>query len=1836
MRYALLLLMLLPVASYGYEVEVEVGLDAGAALRAGAGTGERTPGCAVEVRSLPPGYCLAGYDIESENWTAVEDTGVDAADGPSSDGALSGFAGEPVQVRAGTLFGYNILVVSVETRRVREGIGEQLESMRIRADLVPRDGGLTVRRRSALCHRSIESAVSGVLGIEPSGATWDIVESGDPVTERPGLDGGPVDCVIITGDSLGVEFERLAEWHDLMGIKTVVRTVDWIEDEYAGADTPERIRNFLRDAYQNWGTVYALMGGDPDVVPMRILNYDWLWDYTDGTSDRIAVDAYYSNLDGNWNADGDGSPGEGGGFADEDDLDTYADICVGRAPVSTVEDARSFVNKTIDYARGGKPGDWYNRAVFMAQIVFENPEFDGAEFAEAILEHFPSNYDKIKLYEKYQSYPGSIEETLENCTYYMNQGAGIVSHIGHGDFFRLNLGGEMMWRWQADSLDNDSCYFFMYMMNCASANPHVESIAKNFIRNPKGGAVALMGNQIFASPRNGLDLEADFFELLFSSENLTLGVVSTIPRHLYAVPERNYPWWTYLNNILYGDPCIRLWEGTPDVLEVTGAATMDIGDTSYSVAVTDGGAGVEGAVVVLSGGRGEYAAGVTDGSGRAVIPFRPRGPGDVSLVVSRDGYLPAESGLEVTGAGGRLYVSGVSIDDAGGSYSGNGDGEAGWGERVGIGVGLTNGGTGTVSPVTAEVRPVEGCSLSVDVEFEGPSVDPPVYLGRNCSHPASSPFRVRVGEELLGRSARDFGEEDGCWIWLDSRGWHFRMNGDGVDGFAYRCSVAVFGEVKGHSVEDLESGDALTAGDGYFIFDGEISPDEFEDGFDFQSGYGGSVLAHSGAEEYGAVGPGEVIRYYDYEFVGGPGDRLTVWFESVISSGSGGEWHDWFPVVVRQGMPVVDRFSGFSSHPYKFTIGVRNAGGGAVKDLEGTARAIQDIVLVDSISTYGDLAGGERAAGDEFTFSGSPDDAVIEIELRDAYGRTWKDTLYERQVAVPGAPGYEAGPDWVELTWEPAEGGLLRGYEVYRADDPDGDLEFIALVEGQSRFVDTGLTPEEDYYYEVRAVDVMGNGSDNSDAVRIWTGAPYQEGFPVEIRGAAWSSPVAGDANHDGLKEIFVGSRGQDMAAVDVNGDMIYGFPYTCTCEVRSSPALADLDGDGTLECVFGIGMDVVGGPACKQLLAFNHDGTYVSAENNPRLPAGAPGWPQPVGNLIRSAPAIYDLDDDGYPEIVVGAYGKVSGHGPVYAFRYDGSPYLEGSPVFGQCDDVIWTAPAVADLNGDGRPEVVVTDISGGIYIWKWDGGAYLPDSTFLVADSPAAFRASPAVGDTDGDGHPEIVSVNVWGQVYAFNHDGSPVDGADGMIASIGGECWSDPSLADFDGDGALEIVFGLGAEPGKLVVLKGDGSAYGASPAVFTAPRSLAQTSPAIADLDDDGELEIVICSQNGYVYAVNTDGTAARGFPRRIEGAIYASPLIDDLDMDGDMELVVAGYDSRLHVWDLGAPYSADAVPWGMYHHDSWHTGNAAFEAPGDTLAPRYTLGIFQGTVVDRVLEIFVAPSEYIQGPLEIEIGGPGGRQALAVESVPNSVRTFRAHYMTEATSAETVFVSSTDLHGNRGTGERIITYSEMLDGEWVATSFDGLLEARPDTPAGSAAIGILPVDSAYLPSGGGGTPVSGPAYNVCTFGGPGTRLSISARAKPSEALYVHDGSWIQAEGQLREGGLVSLPDATPGVYAIGARSESPEQALGMKLIGPNPFAGECRISLSGSAHVKVRVNVFDVRGRLVAALYEGLLGSSGDLAWDGRDRNGRVVSSGIYFVRAESSSAALSRKVIYVR
>jgi hypothetical protein len=350
--------------------------------------------------------------------------------------------------------------------------------------------------------------------------------------------------------------------------------------------------------------------------------------------------------------------------------------------------------------------------------------------------------------------------------------------------------------------------------------------------------------------------------------------------------------------------------------------------------------------------------------------------------------------------------------------------------------------------------------------------------------------------------------------------------------------------------------------------------------------------------------------------------------------------------------------------------------------------------------------------------------------------------------------------------------------------------------------------------------------------------------------------------------------------------------------EAYSSPAVADVTGD----------LD-------PEIIVASMDGTVEAwrAGDRTRL------WTRSLGSTaIQSSPTVADVGGDGKPDVVVGTMdGRVVWlDGPtgrvVRTFR-QGSPLY--CPPGTDCRlDGFFASPAVADITGDGIPEIIAPSYDSTVYAWSRTGTLrwrrYLEDTLW----------SSPVVADIDRDGRPEIIlGGDIWagnpfgvpygGLVWVLKRDGSSYPGY--PRSSPGQTVWSSPAVADLNGDKLPEIVVGSGANwpdpAGRRVeafTAKTRASLRGWPVAVD----GRVVASPAIGDIDGDAGLEVTIASEGGWVYAYEASGArkwrvcnALTTSTCRPGYGTKAGTSIADIDADGVAE-IVSTLDKDLRIYD----------------------------------------------------------------------------------------------------------------------------------------------------------------------------------------------------------------------------------------------------------------------------------------------------------------------------------------------
>ncbi len=447
-----------------------------------------------------------------------------------------------------------------------------------------------------------------------------------------------------------------------------------------------------------------------------------------------------------------------------------------------------------------------------------------------------------------------------------------------------------------------------------------------------------------------------------------------------------------------------------------------------------------------------------------------------------------------------------------------------------------------------------------------------------------------------------------------------------------------------------------------------------------------------------------------------------------------------------------------------------------------------------------------------------------------------------------------------------------------------------------------------------------------------------------------------------------LGNRGEDrkIAYLRRDPDTLPSFPKFLGSSLESSVLLTDLDGDGAHEIVAagsdgtvhafrGDGSEAVGWPVRTPRRE------YLDA-NSPTHHLAAPAYAEGAlsgdfRHSVMGAPASGYLDhNDDLPSVVVttmdGAVCAWDGAGvPRAGFPvYFDPQYVNARGVRERLEYGAFSAPVLADLDGDEELEIIVAAMDRYLYVWREDG-RMMPGFPVRVNDpqgtAPARIVSTPAVGDLDGDGTLEIVvgtnerDGNL-GRTYAIHHDGNlnpegpfvagwPVrfqSPAIILLPYVGEGTPTSPVLADLDGDGTLEVATNSGV---SMPMLYGhDGTLKNIFLTLPFGPGSdsvdflgaVAMNFLAFANLDGHPRPELLSSGASlgfglaladggvrypfdAVVYAFNTGALKfiLPDFPRAGEDWFFLNaPSVVDLTGDGDAEIIIGSGGYMIHAWD----------------------------------------------------------------------------------------------------------------------------------------------------------------------------------------------------------------------------------------------------------------------------------------------------------------------------------------------
>jgi hypothetical protein len=385
------------------------------------------------------------------------------------------------------------------------------------------------------------------------------------------------------------------------------------------------------------------------------------------------------------------------------------------------------------------------------------------------------------------------------------------------------------------------------------------------------------------------------------------------------------------------------------------------------------------------------------------------------------------------------------------------------------------------------------------------------------------------------------------------------------------------------------------------------------------------------------------------------------------------------------------------------------------------------------------------------------------------------------------------------------------------------------------------------------------------------------------LPGRIWASPVIADLvpGRPGL-EVAVASRSQ-IAVFDAAGAMLPGFPYTWRDELRSIAA-GDIDGGGGLELVAVTSSPLAASGQRDVVIALHTNGTLV--EGFPPNTSGASGCDAAcyvTGGYDQNL-ALGDVNGDGRADLFItqdNAYmslhegtGRAFDAAPIFKDRtkFSGIRWMvdyalaqQGYSDNESTDEQAHftnTAPALADLDGDGRAELIAlgsiqnvaqTDRERGVGLFVAHPDGTRPDAWIAPPRFPdyrgglwdgdnniVGITNEVAVADLDPDRPgPELVFAGFDGRVHAVDARGQIMWA---RTYTSSDDVWtSGVAVGDLSGDGSPEIVLTTySPSGGDLIVLDAGGNIVHRLPLGGRG----AMPVPTIADVDGDGDLDIVV--------------------------------------------------------------------------------------------------------------------------------------------------------------------------------------------------------------------------------------------------------------------------------------------------------------------------------------------------------------------------------------------------------
>ncbi|MEO0094665.1 MAG: C25 family cysteine peptidase [candidate division WOR-3 bacterium] len=1114
-------------------------------------------------------------------------------------------------------------------------------------------------------------------------------------SDLPSLLGPPVDLVIITTQSLVSAYEHFAYYKKLLGFNTAIKTMEWIKQSYSGIDDAEKVRNFIKDAVEKWGVSVVILGNDVPDVPTR-----WVWvEYVmNQYSAHFTTDLYYSDLDRNWNADGDERFGEV-----TDSIDFYPDVLVGRIPAHSADEVMDYLEKIFSYIfeirnPPNSLDPYYKKALFVTSMFFSQD--DSYYIARNRLS------PKLPVYFR-KDYLN--EESTQNVFNGIKDGYNLITWLAHGDVNVLRVRTsprEYITNFDFDSLHNN-IYPFLVVVSCYTGPFQEDCLGEHWVMNPHGGGIGYMGPTSSSAAYTHLDYIDSFFPVLFShpiSLSLALAKIPWIPNSQYDNWHRVFQ---YSLNLI-GDPTIKLWSNVPHKIDsvIASKDTLHVGNDTISLRIFPA---IDNFLVVLFK---ENETFIKDSGfvGTSITPIRIKSTGWLKYTVISDGFIPYIDSIFIRPDIPYPVYHHLRMVDT----LGNGNGIANPDETIELYINLVNNSQQIADSVFLRVNTQDSFISTIIDTARYPAIPPeefkenltPLILDISPATPDGySPtlyMEIHCGSELIYDTCQFFVESPVLKLFTQ----RFTTNGS-----VYK--IVPFVENSGHWIAESvyviisSLSDTVTVLDSIAQFD-DVRPNEIVSANDTLK----VLKVYPGNVSYKFALYIKNLKVQEKKVTLGSPSRIdSLWSYGTQNS----IILNWTMVMNSKGYRIYR--STAPNNNFEF-----------IKNPLLPAAYFEDLNVEKNRDYYYYIV-----AVDSSMNEGIPSDTIM-ARVNPSVAPGWPRTVFGYLFSSPNFGDLDPSYPGLEIVVCSRNGDV----HIWHNDGTPVNSDIYGRI----------FTCGAEIWSSPAVGDVDDNGTlevcfgirrgwDNFYVLtKCDTGWIPMPGWPRTLGGGVLGSPVLADIDGDEDLEIFVISENGKLFAFHHNGEGLYspdGLLKNLYGWHGGSPAIGDINNDGNLEII------ACGGSNSDSLFAWDRYGNYLAP------------FPIPVARKMSYSPVLGNVSGDADLEIcfytdstnminLVDALGHIL--------------WQRSIPALGDVE----AYPAIANITGNERPEIIVGSNKGFMFLSALDSlGNIIPG--FPTTDG-YEFKL-PIVSDVDGDNLMDIIcGAGDW-NLYAFNNNGSLVRG-------------------------------------------------------------------------------------------------------------------------------------------------------------------------------------------------------------------------------------------------------------------------------------------------------------------------------------------------------------------------------------------------------------------------------------------------------------------------------------------